>query len=484
MSDPEHGRVSCLHPNGNFSYGSQCEFFCDEGYRMVGSATSGCEASALWSHPKPTCELIQCPELRDPSHGAVQCEDPLGRFSYRSSCEVRCEEGYTLTRSESNPLSCTSAGRWNDTLSSCEAVRCSVLEKPDNSRMSCTDDKLRYGSTCNFSCDYGFHLQGPSEITCSKDALWSQETPTCTEIQCPALESPQDGRVICANPNLRVDSVCSFTCNEGFTLDGSLSATCTGSGEWNTGAPICRAIQCAALESPQDGSMLCTDSNLGMDSICSFTCNKGFTLDGSSSVKCTGSGEWNAGAPNCRAIQCPAFESPQDGSVFCSDANLGVESLCSFTCNEGFILDGTPSMKCTGSGEWNTGAPICTAVTCPSLQKPLNGLLNCSSSKPVFNTSCYFSCNSGFQLHGQELLKCSGHGNWTAELPECRELPNSSMGGVLTTAAGGTAALSALSVMIGILKRLRQRKAKKFDLSDSDIEMPNQVYKGSVDSLI
>lgn len=58
-------------------------------------------------------------------------------------------------------------------------------------------------------------------------------------------------------------------------------------------------------------------------------------------------------------------------------------------------------------------------VRCPHLQTPNNGLINCSS-EPFFNTSCFFSCLDGYQLHGHQMVLCSLNGNWTEEVPECQ----------------------------------------------------------------
>ncbi|KAF5890762.1 P-selectin-like isoform X2, partial [Clarias magur] len=579
--DPEHGDVQCHHPNGEFSYKSECKYSCNEGYQLVGTETTQCIEA--WSNKPPTCELIRCFELNMTLHGAIQCSHSLLPFSYQSSCEFSCEEGYILTGSSSSWLMCDAFGNWNDSQPTCEAVRCPTLDVPENGTMNCSGES--YGSKCVFSCNAGFRLLGESELTCTKTAQWSQKTPSCTAVQCPALQTPQDGSVSCTAETLSSGSICSFSCSQGFILVGASSIDCTETGEWSTDIPSCTAIQCSTLQTPQNGSVSCTDETLSTGSICSFSCADGFNLEGASSIVCTDTGEWstdvpsctaircptldvpengtmncsgesygskcvfscNAGfrllgeseltctktvqwsqkTPSCTAVHCPALQTPQDGSVSCTaetlssgsicsfscsqgfilvgassidctetgewstdipsctavqcstlqtpqngsvsctDETLNSGSLCSFNCAEGFILEGASSIVCTGTGEWSTDVPSCTAVRCSSLKEPNNGFINCSSEEAVFSTSCSFTCLSGYQLNGHKMVMCGLNGSWTGEVPECQAHPapfSLSLVSGLTIGVGGTTALSSLALAFSILKRLRKMKAKKFDL--------------------
>ncbi|XP_047657900.1 uncharacterized protein LOC113647597 [Tachysurus fulvidraco] len=660
ISAPEHGSVQCHHPNGDFSYNSECEYSCDEGYNLVGAKTTQCGGTKAWSNKPPTCELAQCFSLNEILHGTIQCNHPINSFSYQSSCEFSCEEGYKLTGSSYSLLMCNASGQWNDSQPTCEAVRCPTLEKPvdgemicsgdsygssctfscnvgfrlqgmseltctktaqwnqetptckvvecpalqtpQNGIVSCTDPTLSkgsicsftcsegfnlegalstecteagewstnipsctavrcptlekpvdgemicsgdsYGSSCTFSCNVGFRLQGTSELTCTKTAQWNQETPTCKVVECPALQTPQNGIVSCTDPTLSKGSICSFTCSEGFNLEGALSTECTEAGEWSTNIPSCTVVECPALQTPQNGIVSCTDPTLSKGSICNFTCSEGFNLEGALSTECTEAGEWstnipsctavrcptlekpvdgemicsgdsygssctfscnvgfrllgtseltctktaqwNQETPTCKVVECPALQTPQNGIVSCTDPTLSKGSICSFTCSEGFNLEGVLSTECTEAGEWSTNIPSCTEVRCPDLQKPNNGFINCSS-EPLFNTTCSFSCLDDYQVHGHEMVLCSLNGNWTGEVPECKAHPVSfspSLVSGLTIGLGGTTAISCFAFVLWILKRLRNLKAKKFDLSDSDIDVPTQVYKSSTDNLI
>ncbi|XP_046691669.1 E-selectin-like isoform X3 [Silurus meridionalis] len=540
ISAPENGSVQCSHAFGNFSYKSECKYSCNEGYQLVGAKVTECGATKAWSNTPPTCELVQCPGIETPQDGSVSCTDQtlsLGSvcsfsciegfilegasstectktgdwsanvpkctavqcpavktpqdgsvsctdqtLSLGSVCSFSCSEGFILEGASSTE--CTKTGEWSADVPKCTAVRCPTLEEPLEGKMKCTGDS--YGNQCTFSCNNGYQLLGVSELTCTKTAQWSQVTPSCTAVQCPAVKTPQDGSVSCTDQTLSLGSVCSFNCIEGFILEGASSTECTKTGDWSTDVPKCTAVQCPAVKTPQDGSVSCTDQTLSLGSVCSFNCIEGFILEGASSTECTKTGDWSADVPRCTAVQCPAVKTPQDGSVSCTDQTLSLGSVCSFSCSEGFILEGASSTECTKTGEWSADVPKCTAVRCPYLQDLINGLRNCSSEENLFSTACSFSCLNGYELQGHQIVMCSLSGNWTGEVPECKEVQSEhslSLVSGVTIGVGSAAALSSLGFAFWIMKRLRKLKAKKFDLSNSDIDVPPQQYK-SFDSLI
>lgn len=55
--------------------------------------------------------VIQCEKMSEPTHGSMKCSDPLGSFSYQSTCTFTCDEGYVLSGSPS--LQCEASANWN-----------------------------------------------------------------------------------------------------------------------------------------------------------------------------------------------------------------------------------------------------------------------------------------------------------------------------------------------------------------------------------
>uniref|UniRef100_A0A8D0H861 E-selectin n=1 Tax=Sphenodon punctatus TaxID=8508 RepID=A0A8D0H861_SPHPU len=362
------------------------------------------------------CEhVMECDTLKAPAHGSLNCSDPAERFAWNTSCQFACEEGFVLKGAAQ--LQCRVSGEWDWQQPECEAVQCKAVNQPENGFVNCThlDTELTYSSTCEFSCAEGFTLRGASRIQCSSLGEWSQPLPTCAVMECNILKAPAHGSLNCSDPAKRF--------------------------AWNTS--------------------------------CQFACEEGFVLKGAAQLQCRVSGEWDWQQPECEAVQCKAVNQPENGFVNCThlDAELTYSSTCEFSCIEGFTLRGTSRIQCSSLGEWSQPLPTCAAAQCEMLTSPEKGSMNCSHPHGNFayGTTCEFSCLEGWPLNGSRVLQCGAAGNWTARLPAC-EAPQASEK-LFTyisvgTAVTGISFLSTGFLLIWLAKRLH-RKAKKFTPSSS-----------------
>ncbi|XP_077076852.1 E-selectin isoform X5 [Siphateles boraxobius] len=560
VTPARHASVQCFHPKGNFSYDSQCEYSCEEGYELKGSSTTRCTSTTEWSSKPPTCELIQCPELIKPQEGEMQCNHPIGRFSYRSTCEFVCEEGYELRDNSSSTLFCGATGHWNDSQPTCESkkvVKCKPedLTPPDHATVQCSDPtNFSYDSQCEYSCEEGYELKGSSTTRCTSTTEWSSKPPTCELIQCPELIKPQEGEmrcnhligrfsyrstcefvceegyklgdnssstlfcgatgrwndsqptceivkckpedltppdhatVQCSDPtNFSYDSQCEYSCEEGYELKGFSTTRCTSTTEWSSKPPTCELVQCPELIKPQEGEMRCNHSigRFSYQSTCEFVCEEGYELrdNSSSTLFCGATGHWNDSQPTCEIHHCTGLDSPVNGELNCT-SSFSYGSKCSFSCVDGFLLQGASEITCTKMATWSQEPPHCEEVVCPQLPEPINGHMNCSSEDPTFGTVCTLSCLDGHRLISDEKMTCNLNGSWSGELALCQAHPDPSASLIKATlGVAGIISSSSLFLVYWILKRLRS-KANKFDLnSTSYMEDPPQVYK-SVESLI
>ncbi|XP_016399151.1 E-selectin-like [Sinocyclocheilus rhinocerous] len=497
VTSPDHASVHCSHPHENFSYDSQCEYSCEEGYELKGSSTTRCTSTTEWSSKPPTCELVRCPELIEPQKGQMQCLHSMDIFSYQSTCEFMCEEGYTLRDSSSSTLFCRATGRWNDSQPTCEIIKCKPedVTSPDHASVHCSHPygNFSYDSQCEYSCEEGYELKGSSTTRCTSTTEWSSKPPTCELVQCLELISPQDGKMHCQHPigRFSYQSTCEFMCEEGYTLRDSSSSTlfCRATGRWNDSQPTCEIIKCKPedVTSPDHASVHCSHphENYSYDSQCEYSCEEGYKLKGSSTTRCTSTTEWSSKPPTCELIHCPALDSHVNGELSCT-SSFKYGSKCSFSCAEGFHLQGASEISCTKAARWSQEPPRCEAVLCPQLSEPINGHMNCSSEEPTFGTFCIFSCYEGHQLEDQskEIVMCNYNGSWSGEVAVCQAPASFFKATEVTLGVSGAISVSGLGLVLWILKRLR-RKANNFDLNSTlDIEDPPQFYKNSVDSLI
>ena len=118
---------------------------------------------------------------------------------------------------------------------------CPMLSAPQNGTISCLSGQVT-GSLCSFSCNTGFTLIGSSRRVCRTTTIWSGTPTFCRPLQCVPLEPPENG-VILAPCRRDYTSSCSILCTFGYTIDGPTVQTCvlnsqTATVQW-TEPPMC-----------------------------------------------------------------------------------------------------------------------------------------------------------------------------------------------------------------------------------------------------
>ena len=61
------------------------------------------------------------------------------------------------------------------------------------------------------------------------------------------------------------------------------------------------------------------------------------------------------------AIECPALTNPLNGIVSVDGGHF-YDSKATYKCDDGFELDGTETRQCKLNGEWADDAPVCKPV--------------------------------------------------------------------------------------------------------------------------
>eukprot|EP00075_Anas_platyrhynchos_P030139 XP_027319392.1 E-selectin isoform X5 [Anas platyrhynchos] len=402
-----------------------------------------------------------------------RCDKAKVALCYRASCNEstcsgngQCNEGFNNYTCECNP---GFYGR------NCELAVTCPAPSIANGSVACSDPSanVTWGNNCTFTCEEGFILKGPDTLQCGSSGNWSEEQPSCEAVTCPALTPIANGSVTCSDPSVNVTwgTNCTFTCEEGFVLKGQDTLQCGSSGNWTEEQPSCEAVTCPA-PSIAHGSVNCSDpsANVTWGTNCTFTCEEGFVLKGQDTLQCGSSGNWTKEQPSCEAVTCPV-PSIAHGSVNCSDPSVNViwGTNCTFTCEEGFVLEGPDTLQCESSGNWTKEQPSCKAVTCPALTPIANGSVNCSdpSANVTWGTNCTFTCEEGFVLKGQDTLQCGSSGNWTKEQPSCKASERPDVNYVYVgIAAISASVLTTAAFFLWLARRLR-KKAKKFTPSSS-----------------
>ncbi|XP_032923852.1 P-selectin isoform X7 [Catharus ustulatus] len=462
--EPQGVSMYCSHPYGDFSYNSTCEFGCHEGFERRGAAVLRCLPSQEWSANTPTCTAVTCPVLSAPAQGELNCSHLHGDFAFGSTCAFSCQKGFALVGSESRE--CTAMGTWTGDTPHCEAITCPVLSAPAQGEMHCSHlhGDFTFGSLCAFSCQKGFALVGLQSHECTATGTWTGNATRCEAISCPVLSAPAQGEMHCSHlhGNFTFGSTCAFSCQTGFALVGLQSHECTATGTWTGDTPHCEAITCPVLSAPAQGELNCSHlhGDFTFGSLCAFSCQKGFALVGSDSLKCTAMGTWTGDAPRCEAIKCSALTAPKMGQAACSHLHgeFTFGSTCAFSCQKGFVLMGPESRECTAMGTWTGDPTQCKAISCPELAPPSRGQLSCSHMHGNFtyNSTCTFSCEEGFVQMGAELLHCEATGNWSRDAPVCAE-DGAFLKQVLAYSSGSALAVGGVVLSGGLIALLAKR---------------------------
>ncbi|PNJ17909.1 SELP isoform 5 [Pongo abelii] len=374
---PQHVLMNCSHPLGNFSFNSQCSFYCTDGYQVNGPSKLECLASGIWTNKPPQCLAAQCPPLKIPEQGNMTCLHSAKAFQHQSSCSFSCEEGFALVGPE--VVQCTASGVWTAPAPVCKAISCEPLESPVHGSMDCSPSlrAFQYDTNCSFRCAEGFVLRGADIVRCDNLGQWTAPAPVCQALQCQDIPVPKEAQVNCSHPfgAFRYQSVCSFTCNEGLLLVGASVLQCLDTGNWDSVPPECQGksiaslpspgVQCPALTTPGQGTMYCRHHPgiFGFNTTCYFGCNAGFILIGDSTLSCRPSGQWTAVTPACRAVKCLELHVNKPIAMNCSNlwGNFSYGSICSFHCLEGQLLNGSAQTACQENGHWSTTMPTCQA---------------------------------------------------------------------------------------------------------------------------
>ncbi|KAM6326969.1 P-selectin-like isoform 4-T4 [Podargus strigoides] len=377
LSAPDQGDLNCSHLHGDFAFDSTCAFSCQTGFVLMGPERRKCTATGTWTGDSSRCEAIACPVLSAPDQGNLNCSHLHRDFSFGSTCAFSCQTGFVLTGPESRE--CTATGTWTGDVPHCEAVTCPVLSAPERGNLNCSHlhGHFAFGSTCAFSCQTGFVLMGPDTRECTATGTWTGGSPHCEAVTCPVLSAPDRGNLSCSHlhGDFAFGSMCAFSCQTGFVLTGPESRECTATGTWTGDSPHCEAIQCPALATPKMGQAACSHlhGDFTFGSTCAFSCQTGFVLMGPKTRECTATGTWTGVAPQCKAISCPALDPPNRAQLSCSHVhgNFTYNSMCTFSCDEGFVRVGAEVLRCAATGNWTRHPPVCAEDSASFLKQVL-----------------------------------------------------------------------------------------------------------------
>lgn len=292
-----------LHINyptsGTTSAGVSVIYGCATGYS--GSVILGC-AMDRWKVLRGIC-YKNCSALpANPTGGTWS-----GNLTHNSTATLTCGSGYTISGNTS--VVCDS-GSWTPAPGTCYRNCTSPTAITGGSWSS---NAANHGNSVTASCNDGYTKSGSRTATCSNGGWIYSGTITCYK-NCTMPANPTGGSW---SGSLTHNSTITLTCGSGYISSGNTSLKCNN-GSWNVTPGTCNPANCTMPTNPTGGSW---SGNTTNGSTITMTCNSGYTLSGTRTATCT-NGSWTySGTAVCVQGGCSGRPTTIAGSNLCNSTS-------------------------------------------------------------------------------------------------------------------------------------------------------------------
>ncbi len=152
---------------------------------------------------------------------------------------------------------------------------------------------------------------------------------------------------------------------------------------------------------------------------------------------------------NTGSTTCPDLTAPNNGTISYNMGTTSlrpVNTVATYSCVTGYTLNGGTIRICGSDGVWSAFAPVCYrkwnelvyclfvecvishTVNCPDLPSLTNGMIMYSAGSTnnrPFISSATYSCNTGYTLTGGTFTidtrrVCVSRGMWDGSPPTCQ----------------------------------------------------------------
>ncbi|XP_072804324.1 complement receptor type 1 [Vicugna pacos] len=431
-----------------FPIGTFVNFKCLPGYHSYFKRVLSiiCQGNSVWSRPKHSCNRKSCKTPADPLNGVVHIDT---NTQFGSRITYSCNRGYRLVGHSS--AECIISGYsviWDTEPPVCERIPCGPPPAIANGDFVSTNrEYFPYGTVVTYRCNLGerkrklFDLVGEPSIYCTSEdnqvGIWSGPPPRCIIPNKCTRPEVENGIMMSENRSLfSLHEMVRFTCQPGFAMKGPSTVHCQGQDQWVPELPSCSRV-CQPPPQILYGHHSTNDKDdFSAGQKVFYSCEPGYDLRGAASLRCMPQGDWSPAASTCAVKSCASLLDQLPNGRVLVPVNLQLGAKVSFICDEGFQLKGSSASYCVSVGTeslWNSSAPVCEQILCPSPPDILNGR---HTGNPLevfpFGTEVTYTCDSQpetgviFSLTGESTIRCTsdGHGNgiWSSSAPRC-ELP-------------------------------------------------------------
>ncbi|XP_065845163.1 sushi, von Willebrand factor type A, EGF and pentraxin domain-containing protein 1-like isoform X3 [Oscarella lobularis] len=400
-----------------YADGRKVKFSCKEGYELDGQQIVNCTSNGIsiigqWNSPFPTCKTKTCIRPRVPGNGTVIGED----FHYPNTIEFRCNQGYVLTPAPKSVWKCSENGKWKDNdkreakFPTCEPVNCGEPLIVRNGEY--IGKEFTFGKKITYECNPGFKRSAWVQSTCLYTGNWSLPPTQCSQIYCPYLSAPDNGRTE-FSAGLSFGSVGTISCNPGhdITINNEKANVETvqlkceqegkqeeARGDWRgtltSQSPTCQPKDCGPLPDIPNGKVAFIP-NTFYPGKAHYSCDAGFQIaEGENEVRCCETnGIWEGIEPHCEhkcaTKICPSYQlcklinneatcvclqrdkCSSDYNPVCGDDGKNYNNEC--LMKVAGCLAGNPDISVAKRGDCKYGGVCLTEKPAPPERNPCRG---------------------------------------------------------------------------------------------------------------
>ncbi|KAG9353551.1 hypothetical protein JZ751_011669, partial [Albula glossodonta] len=193
---------------------------------------------------------------------------------------------------------------------------------------------------------------------------------------------------------------------------------------------VSRNDSCSDLPEIQNGWKTTSHAALVRGARITYQCDPGYDLVGRETLICQLDLSWSTQPPFCEKIMyCSDPGHVEHSTRSLSDPKLLVGTTIQYSCNPGYVLQGSAILTCygrePGTPVWTSRLPHCVSedsVSCENPGLPENGYQILYKRLYLPGESLTFMCYQGYELIGEIAIKCilGNPSFWSGPLPLCR----------------------------------------------------------------
>ncbi|XP_069798398.1 zona pellucida sperm-binding protein 3 receptor-like isoform X3 [Narcine bancroftii] len=328
-----------------------------------------------------------------------------------------CNPGFTIRGSRVQ--TCVS-NRWSGKSPVCKPKTCGNPGEILNGWANYTSNE--FGSKVTFHCEMGFILIGKNYRLCEASG-WSGQVPTCEHIECKPPIQPKNSEILSGfGFVLKYQESIIYQCKHGFGMIGSSVIECAENSRFEPDPPICKLTGCYQPKRVYHASIMKERPVYAREEIITYSCNRGYQLHGRNKIICLGNDEFDYEPPSCWKVKCMINWDFSTGKIRPHKMEYEYRDYLTFSCNTGYKLIGQTKSTCHADGNLHPAPPICRRIYCKIQVDFKNGKISPMKSQYVLGELLTFSCNDGYQLEGENESKCVQENTLEPLPPICKKV--------------------------------------------------------------